>query len=291
MWVVWLWIKEAVKGIRRNLLMNSFAFLLAIMCFVLLASSIIVATNARHMAETQENKIEIVVHIKDEITDYRNIEEKIKGLQQVKSYSFVSKEEAYEVMKQDLGNRKGMLTDLGFNPLPASFEIKLHDAREVQRVVNTIESWGIDKSIKYGEEFLDNFFKITDRINQIAIFAIIAVAFVVGAVIFASIRMNILNRNKEIEIKNLVGAGPLNIRVPFVLEAVMLTFISATFVLILVYFFYEKGISYLASGFPLGSFIGVNEIMGRITVPMYFVALVIAFTSALLSTAKYLKRH
>lgn len=291
MWVGWLWLREALVGIKRNLLMNSFAFLLAIMCFSLLAASIILATTARHMAETQENKIEVVVHIKDEVTDYAGIEQKIKGLQQVKSYSFVSKEEAYELMRQDLGKRESMLTDLGFNPLPASFELKLHDAREVQKVVNTIESWGIDKSIKYGEEFLDNFFKITDRINQIAVFAIVAVSLAVGAVIFASIRMNILNRNKEIEIKNLIGAGSLNIRVPFVLEALLLTLTSASVVLILIQTLYEKGIQYLSSGLPMDSFMNLNEVMSRIVVPLYFVALVIALVSSLLSTTKYLKRH
>jgi len=261
------------------------------MCFSLLASSIIVGTTVNHMAETQENKIEIVVHIKDEVTNYVDIEAKIKGLDQVKSYTFVSKEEAYEEMRRDLGKREKMLTDLGFNPLPASFEIKLHDGREVQKVVNTIESWGIDKSIKYGEEFLDNFFKITERINQIAVFAIVAVSLAVGAVIFASIRMNILNRNKEIEIKNLIGAGSLNIRIPFVLEALVLTVMSASLVLILVRLFYEKVILYLASGFPTETFMSVNEVMGRIVVPLYFVALVIALISSLLSTAKYLKRH
>lgn len=291
MWVGWLWLKEALTGIRRNLLMNSFAFILAIMCFGLLATSILVANNTKYMAETQENKIEVVVHIKDEITDYVSIEEKIRGLKEVKDYSFVSKEEAYEVMRQDLGKRESMLTSLGFNPLPASFEIKLHDAREIQKVVNTIESWGIDKSIKYGEEFLDNFFKITDRINQVAAYIIIAVSCAVGAVIFASIRMNILNRNKEIEIKNLVGAGSLNIRIPFVLEALLLTLASASVVLLLVYFFYEKGVSYLASGFPADSFLGLSDVMGSIVVPLYFVAVAIALISSLLSTTKYLKRH
>jgi len=291
MWAIWFWLKEAGKGLFRNFLMNSFALLLAIVCFAILAISTTIGINAKYISANQEEKIQIILHLKDEVTDYQGIEERLSQLNEVKSFVFVSKDEAYEYMKQSLGKRKDMLTDLNFNPLPASFEINLKNPRDVKRVVKIIESWGVDENVKYGEEFLDNYFKVTDRINKMAFWVIVVMAFATASVIYSSIRMNILNRNKEIEIKDLVGAGMFNVRIPFVFEALILTLVSASIVLAGIYFYYDNMISMLISDLPIVTFMSVNQVMKSLIPPMYLVAVVIGVVSSVLSTQKYLKRH
>lgn len=291
MWTFWLWLKEANKGLFRNFLMNSFAFLLAVVCFGLLAFFTIVGINAKYISAIQEEKIQVILHLKDEVKNYDEIQNRISQMKEVKSYKFVSKEEAFEEMKQSLGKREKMLTGLGFNPLPASFEVKLHNSRDVNKVVKTMESWGVDEDIKYGEEFLQNFFEITDRINQMSFWIIIIMSVATGTVIYSSIRMNILNRNKEIEIKDLIGAGALNTRVPFVLEAVLLTSVSASAILVMVYFFYDDLINLLLNGLPIVTFMSTEEIIKNLIPTMYFVSISIGLISSVLSTQKYLKRH
>lgn len=291
MWNLWLWLKEANRGLFRNFLMNSFALLLSIVCFALLAFFTTVGLNAKYISANQEDKIEVIVHLKDNVTNYEEIEGRIKALNQVKSFVFTSKDEAYEQMKETLGDRSKMLTDLGFNPLPASFEMKLKNPRDVNVVVKTIQSWGVGQDIKYGQEFLDNYFKVTDRVNKIALSIILVMAIATGAVIYSSIRMNILNRNKEIEIKNLVGAGSFNIRVPFVFEAIILTIISATVVIVAEYFLYDDLIRVLVSDLPITNFMSGKEITKSLIPTMYFVAIVIGAVSSFLSTQRYLKRH
>lgn len=291
MWVLGLWIKEANKGLFRNLLMNAFALLLAIICFSLMAFFTVIGMNAKYISSTQEEKVPVVLLLKDEITDYQEIESRIKELKEVKEYTFISKDEAYEEMKQSLGEKDKMLTGLGFNPLPASFEMKLNNPRDINKVVKTIESWGVDKNVKYGKEFLDNFFSVTDKINQIAFWIIIIMSVATGAVIYSSIRMNILNRNKEIEIKNLIGAGSLNIKVPFILEAVLLTTLSASVILAAVFFFYNDMIGIMLSGLPMVTFMEKDQVIKSLVPLMYFVAIVIGIVSSFLSTQRYLKRH
>ncbi|QJX80558.1 cell division protein FtsX [Priestia megaterium] len=291
MWAIWFWLKEANKGLFRNFIMNSFALLLSIVCFAILAISTTIGINAKYISANQEEKIQVILHLKDDVKNYQQIEDRIRQLQEVKSFVFVSKDEAYEQMKQSLGKKQDMLTDLNFNPLPASFEINLKNPRDVKRVVKIIESWGVDENVKYGAEFLDNYFKVTDRINKIAFWVIIVMAFATASVIYSSIRMNILNRNKEIEIKDLVGAGMLNVRIPFVFEAVILTIISASIVLAGIYFYYEDMIKILLSDLPIVMFMSVDQVMRSLIPPMYLVAIVIGIVSSVLSTQRYLKRH
>ncbi|MGF7535587.1 permease-like cell division protein FtsX [Bacillus mexicanus] len=291
MWGLILWIKEALRGLFRNFLMNSFALLLSIVCFAMLAFFTTIGINAKYISTNQEEKITVVLLLKDEVKNYQDISNKINDLKEVKSSVFVSKDEAFEEMKQSLGKREKMLTGLGFNPLPASFEIKLNNPRDVERVVKLLDSWGIDKDIKYGQEYLDNFFEVTDKITQLAFWVIIVMSVATGAVIYSSIRMNILNRNKEIEIKDLIGAGLFNIRIPFILEAVILTLISATIVLAIVYFTYDEMIYKMVSGIPITTLMSKGAILKNLLYPMYFMAIVIGVISSVISTQRYLKRH
>lgn len=291
MWAFILWIKESFRGLFRNFLMNSFALLLSIVCFSMLAFFTTIGINAKYISTNQEEKVTVILLLKDNVSNYQEISNKITELKEVKSSVFVSKEEAYEEMKQSLGKREKMLTGLGFNPLPASFEIKLKNPRDVERVVKILDSWGIDKDIKYGQEYLDNFFEVTDKITQLAFWIIIVMSVATGAVIYSSIRMNILNRNKEIEIKDLIGAGLFNIRIPFILEAIILTIISATVVLVLVYFAYDEMIYKMVSGIPITTFMNKREILKNLLYPLYFLAIVIGLVSSIISTQRYLKRH
>ncbi|MGN5650478.1 permease-like cell division protein FtsX [Bacillus sp. Brlt_9] len=291
MWTFILWFKEAFKGLFRNILMNSFALLLSVVCFSLLAIFTIIGLNAKYISSSGEDKIQIVLYLKDEVKDYQSIQNKIQEMKQVKSYTFISKDEAYQKMKQELGKREKMLTNLGFNPLPASFELKLHNPRDINKVVKTLESWGVAKDIKFGKEFIDNFFKVTDKINQTAFWIVIIMSVATGAVIYSSIRMNILNRNKEIEIKDLIGAGMLNIRIPFILEAMLLTLFSASLVLVCVYYVYEKGIHFVMKDLPINLFMSVSDVILKLTPTMLGVAVIIALISSILSTQRYLKRH
>jgi cell division transport system permease protein len=291
MWNIWLWIREALSGIVRNFTMNLFAFILSTICFLVLAFWMVIGMNTQFVSNNLEDKVQISLNLNNEITNYSEIEEKIKALDGVESYRFVSKEEAYEEMLQKLGDRKEMLTDLSYNPLPASFQVKLKNPKEIEKTALIMKTWGVTKSIKYGEDFIDNLFATTEKIKQLATMIIIVMGISTGSMLYVSIRVNILNRNKEIEIKDLVGAGMFNIRIPFILEAMILTTLSAIVVIATFYFGYDMMIEKITGGVSFASYIPVNEMIKRMIPVMLLTATGIGFISSFLSTQRYLKRH
>lgn len=291
MWNILLWFREAFKGIFRNSLLNAFVIVLSVASFALLALFSMLGYNAKFIAANQEDKMPIVVYLKNDVTDFSSIEQKLLALPDVKEVELVTKEEAYQVMENDLGERSNMLTELDFNPFPNSFEVKLNDTEQIKKIVKTIDTWGIDKSIKYGEEYLQSFFEFTDSVNNISFYIIIILSLTTGIAVYSSIRLNILNRNKEIEIKNLVGAGQLNTRVPFILEALILTVGSAAVVLIAVKLLYEKALLFLTNGLPIVNFLSTEKVLTYITPSLLGLAVIIALISGFLSTQRYLKRH
>lgn len=291
MWSILLWIREAFKGIFRNFTMNFFSIILSMVCFFVLAFWIVIGVNAQYLSNNLEDKVQISLLLDDEVKDYTEIEKKLKELDSVESYSFISKDEAYKDMENKLGDRSEMLTSLGFNPLPASFQIKLKNPKEIKKTAKIVESWGVSKNVKYGENIIENLFNTTTKIKQIAYIVIVIMGISTSVMLYVSIRVNILNRNKEIEIKDLVGAGMFNIRVPFILETLILTSFSAIITLLIFYLGYERIIDYLMGGMSFGNYVSMSEVMQSMIPTLGVAAVGIGLISGFLSTQKYIKRH
>jgi cell division transport system permease protein len=137
----------------------------------------------------------------------------------VKEFSFISADEALEIMK----DRYPEITqNLARNPLPPAFEVIPVDGDRVQEVAASLEPApaGVEK-VTYGE-------KKAERVLQVA--TIIGAIFLVGSVILLiastilianTIRLSIFSRRREIEVMKLVGATNWFVRAPFMLEGIV----------------------------------------------------------------------
>jgi cell division transport system permease protein len=139
---------------------------------------------------------------------------------QVKSYRFVSKEDAWEEMQERFPE---LTAETVRNPLPASYEVIPVDADQVQAIAASLQEPtppGVE-TVKYGE-------KKAERVLQVA--TIIGAIFLVGSIILLvastilianTIRLSIFSRRREIEVMKLVGASNWFVRAPFMLEGLL----------------------------------------------------------------------
>jgi cell division transport system permease protein len=138
----------------------------------------------------------------------------------IKSYKFVSKEDAWKEMKERFPE---LTAETVRNPLPPSFEVIPNDADQVQMIAASLQEplpAGVE-TVKYGE-------KKAERVLQVA--TIIGGIFLVGSVILLvastilianTIRLSIFSRRREIEVMKLVGASNWFVRAPFMLEGLL----------------------------------------------------------------------
>jgi cell division transport system permease protein len=138
----------------------------------------------------------------------------------VKSYKFVSKEDAWKEMKERFPE---LTAETVRNPLPPSFEVIPKDADQVQLIAASLQEplpAGVE-TVKYGE-------KKAERVLQVA--TIIGAIFLVGSIILLiastilianTIRLSIFSRRREIEVMKLVGASNWFVRAPFMLEGLL----------------------------------------------------------------------
>jgi len=200
----------------------------------ILGAVLVTRDNLNQGATSLKNRVMIEVFIKDEATPEQTqaLERRIKGMDDVKSYKYISKDEALRRFRERFGER--IVANLPINPLPASYEIQVKDADRVDSVAEAFfddpvvdNDPGTHNGVKYAKETVRKMLGTISLIEKgmwvtTGIFAAAAVL-----LISTTVRLSIFARRREVEIMRLVGATNWFIRWPFVLEGFITGLVGA----------------------------------------------------------------
>ena len=242
---------------------------------------------------TDENGIketDYVIHNEEEA---KALCDKITALSNVESVEYVSSEAGLEAVKKDmLAGQEDYFTfldDQYGNPLSAAAKVTMKEMALFDETVKLIESIdGVDTLQSHGD-----LAEKIDAIKQgvyVAGFWIIAILIIISLVIVSNtIRVTMYNRKLEISIMKAVGATDAFVRIPFVIEGVIIGLISALVSEGLIYFCYRVATEKISV--MLGSVVAFSEV----AVYLLFVFVGIGMFAGALGSAimigKYLKRE
>jgi cell division transport system permease protein len=227
-------LSEAFGSMRRNWVMAMAAVITVFISTAILGAVLVTRDNLNQGATNLKNRVMIEVFVKDEATPEQTqaLERKIQGMNDVKSYKYISKEEALRRFRERFGER--IVANLPINPLPASYEIQVKNADRVDSVAQqffndpTVDNDpGTHNGVKYARETVRKMLGTISLIEKgmwvtTAIFAAAAVL-----LISTTVRLSIFARRREVEIMRLVGATNWFIRWPFVLEGFITGLVGA----------------------------------------------------------------
>ncbi len=239
--LIWSMIKQGVLGFFRNL-STSFAAVLSNSCvFVLLGVIIILILSANNLTLDLEMRAnQVVVFLERDLTDFQigNLEQRLKSMPEILSIRFVSREEAFKSLKDEMGGDAYLLDNLGSNPLQDFYEIELKDLSMADSLTKKISELPEIESANYHKELMDNLMKVTKYIHLLGM-ALITVLLVISMVIISNTtKISIAARRKEINIMKYVGASNEFIKGPFVIEAMITGLLSAGLAVLVIEFFY-----------------------------------------------------
>ncbi|MBO5244779.1 MAG: permease-like cell division protein FtsX [Selenomonadales bacterium] len=223
--------KEAFVSLKRNALMSFASISTVAISFLILGAFGILGVNMGYMVSALETQVEVTAYMQDEVQAeaLTAAEAQIRAVNGVSEVTFVTKAEALERFRERLGEQASMLEALDDqNPLPNSFEIKVSDPEYVKTVAETIGQMQGVESVKYGREIVDKLFQMT---KMLRIVGIVLLGFLVFATLFIisnTIRLTVFARRKEIGIMKYVGATNAFIRLPFLLEGMILGLIGSS---------------------------------------------------------------
>lgn len=256
-------LKQGFKNIWRNLRFSLASIATMSACIFLFGLFFSIIMNFRYIVDTAEEGVAVVVYfdkgIKQEEMD--QIGADIEKQPEVAKIKYISADVAWDEFKEVyLGGDEDMAE--GFkdqdNPLAnsARFDVYLNEVESQSKLVDYIESLEGVREVKQSQEaadMLSTFNKLVGYVSIIIILILLAVAFFL---ISNTITMGISIRQEEIGIMKLIGATDFFVRVPFVIEGVLLGTIGAALPLGILYMMYEKAVKYLITRFNiLGGFL------------------------------------
>jgi len=148
--------------------------------------------------------------------DVAQIESRLKGHPQVKSYEFVPKDKALARLKESAGVAD-VVESLGRNPLPDAFVVqaKSPSAEVLEGLRKEMTGWPKAEHVQLDSAWAKRLEALL-RVGRIAVLVLAALlAFALVTAIFNTIRLQILTQRDEIEVAKMVGATGGFIRRPF----------------------------------------------------------------------------
>lgn len=234
-------VRETISSFRRNWVMSLVAVSIIYISLLLVGAFFLTNSVLNTIVSNLESKVSVQVFLKDGAAsaDVESLQVAIQKMPNVKSISYVTKEQALARFKERTKNSPQLVEQLRGNPLPASIEVALVDPRQVQGVVDRIvkepvlakviknPSAPTKSDIRYGQDVVQNLFKATGFVRVFAAAFLALLLFVSLVLIGNTIRLAIYSRRREIGIMRLVGASNWFIRTPFLLEGVLQSLIGS----------------------------------------------------------------
>ncbi|RYD07108.1 hypothetical protein N752_00570 [Desulforamulus aquiferis] len=181
--------------------------------------------NADKLAQSVESSVEITAFLDENVgkVDRDEIETKVKKLPDIEIVQFVSKEEALEDMKDNLGDRADILETLEkSNPLPDAFRIKTTRAEVVPQIAKQLEEMKGIEQVRYGQGVVEKLLSVTEWIRIASAASLLLLTLAAVFLIATTIRMSVFARRREIGIMKILGATNWFVRFPFMLEGIVL---------------------------------------------------------------------
>ena len=132
----------------------------------------------------------------------------------------------------------------GENPLRDTFKVKVKDITRIKNTANEIKTINGVHSVQYGEGVVEKLVNVFDAVEKGTVIAAVALTVVTVFLIVNTIKLTIFSRRTEIGIMRLVGASNLRIKLPFVIEGIILGMIGSIIPILITIFGYQAMYKY-----------------------------------------------
>ncbi|MBC3514966.1 permease-like cell division protein FtsX [Neobittarella massiliensis] len=236
--------KKGCESIWLNKLMSIASVAVLSACLILVGVATLFSANIGKALDYVESQNEVVVFVYDTATDEQKaeIENKVKTHDNIASYTYISKEQALEEARAGFGEDASLLDGIeeggSGNPLPASYRITLKD---LDKMDDTVAQFTVTEGVEKVNSPRAEAEAIVSLKNIVSVAGVTLVVVLVAVsllIIANTIRLTVFSRRKEINIMKYVGATNGFIRMPFVIEGMLIGLISAVIAYVAIYFGY-----------------------------------------------------
>lgn len=239
-------IKEGFRNTWTNRMMSIASIAVLMCCLVLMGAASMIFLNIESLLGVIEEENVVMVYVEDDTTDeeLEAMETELNAISNVKTVEFVPKEDAWEEQLDTMEEAQAQFfTEISSDiPLPDAYKVTVEDLTYFDETVEKIEELDNIDTIRENKDLAEKLVTIREGVEVIAIVIVVALLIISLFIISNTIKLTVYSRRLEISIMKAVGATNSFVRIPFVVEGMVLGIISGVISLGLVWGFYEFAI-------------------------------------------------
>jgi len=226
-------LQTAFHSIKKNYLMTFASVFVLIACMLIIGSAHLCSANISAFMDELGEKNEIVAYIDDSVEEsaYTELQDKIEAIENVVSVVFVGKDDALAAYQKEFGEDGEYLSWFygEENPLRNEFRIRVDERNldSFHQIVSKISGMEEIANTSDSQEIVDVLLSLKKVMDILGFWIMIILALVSWFIVSNTIKLAMLNRRHGINIMKYVGATNSFIRIPFILEGIIIGLIAA----------------------------------------------------------------
>lgn len=284
--------REAFSSILTHRLMSVAATGVIMACLLLMGSFTLLTINVENMLQEVEDKNQVVVYVNETYTQEQAtaMAKEIKAVENVVDATYVSREQALEDFRVELGDDSSLLDGLGSdNPLRNRYVITMENQALTQQTAELLRKVEGVADVQARADISDKIVQIRHIVSAVCIVLILMLVAVSVFIISNTVNLTIFNRKEEISIMKMIGAQNGFIRAPFMLEGMLLGAAGALVAYLLQWALYEYLLRVVLADFAIFSLIGFGEAAGIIAILFAVVGILVGSIGSGITMRKYLR--
>jgi len=248
-------LKEGARNVVSNKLMSLASIGVLMACLLLIGSATLFSLNVNSIVRYVEQQNEVVAFLEEDLTreDVQVLELTLGQMDNILETTYISKDAALEQQKADIGPEfEGLLDGLeDDNPLLDRFILRVGDPSRIENTVAAIRATDGILKVNAATE-VSYILAGLKRAVTVAGMTIVAILVVVSVVIITNtIKLTVFSRRKEINIMKYVGATDLFIRMPFLVEGMLIGLLAATLAFLMLGYGYTYLLEWIGKNYAV----------------------------------------
>ena len=221
-------VREGFRNIWANRMMSLASVIVLVSCLIITGSAALISVNVNSLIASIGDDDQITVYLLPDLsdTDSVKLESKLLAIDNIAGVHFRSRDDVLKDYKKTLGDDIYSAMQGDGNPFGNEYKVRLDDLSLYADTVAEIGKLpGID-SISDRSDIAGKLTKLNYFVTVVGMWVVLVLGAVTLFIISNTIRMTMYSRRFEISIMHSVGATNAFIRIPFVIEAMMIGLIS-----------------------------------------------------------------
>ncbi len=288
-------VKTAFQNLWRNGVMT-FSSIFAVMITLLLVGAVgLIALNVQGITQTLEDGVRVYVKLDRELSDAdaEALETQIAAIDGVVTATYSSRDDELSKLIQSYGDDGTLFESYRGeeNPLGAAYEVEVSDPAMISIVATNIEGIIGVNDATYGGDSTNNMVETLNIIQSAGSIFIIALLVIAVFMIMNTIKITITSRQVEISIMRMVGASNMYIRIPFMLEGMLIGLIGSILPIVGLVYGYSvlydiAGGALISASFPL---LPTFPVVAEYSLILAALGAVVGLIGSMISIRRFLK--